>query len=96
VTKTFSMTGGTARLRFSPQGVTVVYASPKPGFQLTKNEPGDNNGWRVEFEGNGVRSRVDGWWANGPQWRIQDDGASGGGEGRKVATADDDSGPGGG
>jgi hypothetical protein len=95
VSKTYTMTGGTVRLRFSPQGVTVVFATPKPGFQVTKNEPGDDNGWRVEFEGEGGRSRIDGWWDNGPQVRIDDDGASGGGDGPRIATADDGPGPGG-
>jgi hypothetical protein len=65
-------------LHFAPGGTTLVYASPNAGYQITRNEPGDNNGWRVEFEGPAGKSRVDGWWDGGPQVRIQDDAGNGG------------------
>ena len=65
----------------------VFSASPNNGYALTRSGPGDNNGWRVEFEGDAGRSRVDAWWAGGPQHRIQEN-PSGGGSGRS-ATADD-------
>jgi hypothetical protein len=76
-THTFAMSGGSATLRFAPEGVTVVWATPNPGYQVRQG-PGDNGGLRVEFDGDAGRSRVDAWWDGGARWRVQDDGADGG------------------
>jgi hypothetical protein len=75
-TRSFPTSRGTVALNFSPRGVEVDWASPSPGYQLEQG-PGDNGGVRVEFEGDDGRSRVDGWWDGGPQWRVDDDGADG-------------------
>jgi hypothetical protein len=76
--RTFLVSGGTVELHFAPEGTTLVFATPNAGYQITRNGPADDNGWRVEFEGPAGRSRVEGWWAGGPQVRIDDDAASGG------------------
>jgi hypothetical protein len=78
--RTYQVSGGTVELHFAPEGTTLVYAIPNAGSEWTRSEPGDNNGWRVEFEGPAGKSRVEGWWVDEPQVRIQDD-ASGGGPG---------------
>ena len=73
-TRTFRTSRGTAALVFSPGGVTLAWAAPNAGYQVDQG-PGDRGGWRVEFEGDDGRSRIDGWWDAGPQYRIDDDGA---------------------
>lgn len=71
---TFRVTGGTAALDFGPDGVTLGWARPDTGYEVS-DEPGDGNGWRVEFEGEAGRSRIDGWWDGGPRCRVRDDAA---------------------
>jgi hypothetical protein len=95
VTRTYDLVGGSTALRFTPEGVTVVFATPEAGYQV-RSEPRDDGGWRVEFDGPGGRSRVEGWWDGGPQDRVDSDGGSGSGTsgGGDDDGADDDSGPG--
>jgi hypothetical protein len=76
--QTFSLEGGTATLRFSAAGVTVVTATPKPGFRVDV-EPEHGNGVRVEFESDTHRSRVSGWWDGGPRYETREDADGGGG-----------------
>lgn len=71
-TKTYNLVGGTATLRFSSTGVTVVAAVPNAGFSVDVSAAHDN-GARVEFESEDHRSRVDGWWAGGPQDEVRED-----------------------
>ena len=78
-TRSYALTGGSAALRFAPSGVTVVFATPNPGYQV-RSEPTDGGGWRVEFDGDDGRSRVEGWWDGGPQDRVDDDGSGGSGD----------------
>ena len=75
-TRSYALTGGSAALRFTPEGVTVVFATPDPGYRV-RSEPTDDGGWRVEFDGDDARSRVEGWWDGGPQDRVDDDGSAG-------------------
>lgn len=72
-TRTYNLVGGTANLRFSSTGVTVVAAVPNAGFSVDVSEAHDN-GARVEFESKDHRSRIDGWWAGGPQDEVREDG----------------------
>ncbi len=53
-----------------------MFARPKPGYRV-RSEPSDGGGWRIEFDGDAGRSRVEGWWDGGPQDRVDDDGESG-------------------
>ena len=73
--RTYNLVGGTAALRFSPSGVTVEYATPKAGFTV-EVEPENVNGVKVEFESADHKSRVDGWWDNGPRDRVREDSES--------------------
>ena len=84
-TRSYALTGGSAALRFSPEGVSVVFATPNPGYSV-RSDSTDGGGWRVEFDGDAGRSRVEGWWDGGPQDRVDDDGSDDG---------DDDDGSGG-
>ena len=72
VIKTYRLTGGTATIEFSPTSVRGVAATPNPGFGVKKSEA-EGAGWRVEFESDGHRSRLDAWWDNGPQARSRED-----------------------
>lgn len=71
-TRTYNLVGGTATLRFSAAGVEVLSAAPKPGFSVDVSA-GHDGGARVEFESDDHRSRVDGWWAGGPQDEVRED-----------------------
>ena len=71
-TRTYNLQGGTASLRFSPTGVTVVFANPAPGFAVSV-EPEHGNGVQVEFESATHESRVDGWWESGPVDRVREE-----------------------
>jgi hypothetical protein len=70
-TMTFSVVGGTAVIEFSPSAVEVKWATPAPGYDVD-TEPEDG-GVKVEFESEERRSRIDAWWAGGPQHRIRED-----------------------
>ncbi len=70
--RTYQLVGGTASLRFSAAGVEVVSATPNAGFGV-EVEPEHGNGVQVEFESEGHRSRVDGWWAGGPQDEVREE-----------------------
>jgi hypothetical protein len=71
-TRTYNVVGGSVTLRFAPEGVTVVLATPNPGFAVAV-EPEHGNGVKVEFDGDSHRSRVDGWWESGPHERVRED-----------------------
>lgn len=74
-TRTYSLVGGDVALRFTADGVTVVYATPRPGFTVELSESHDT-GARVEFEGEDHRSRLEGWWDGGPVDEVREDGES--------------------
>lgn len=72
-TRTYDLVGGTATLRFSAEGVTVVVATPKAGFSVDVSES-HGDGARVEFESDDDhRSRVDAWWDGGPQDEVREE-----------------------
>jgi hypothetical protein len=71
-TRTYNVVGGSVSLRFSPSGVTVVWATPAAGFEV-EVEPEHGNGVRVEFESDDHRSRVTGWWDGGPLDETRED-----------------------
>ena len=69
-TITFTLTGGTTAISFSASGVTVLWATPNPGFDV-KIEP-ESPGWKVEFRSDTHRSRIDAWWNGGPVFDIEE------------------------
>jgi hypothetical protein len=69
---TYHLTGGTTTIRFSPTEVRATMTSPNLGFSVKKSE-GDGTSWRVEFESDDHRSRIDATWDNGPQVRPRED-----------------------
>lgn len=71
-TRTYDLVGGTATLRFSAEGVTVVVATPKAGFSVDVSES-HGDGARVELERDDHRSRVDAWWDGGPQDEVREE-----------------------
>jgi hypothetical protein len=71
-TKTYNLVGGTATLRFSAAGVTVLAAVPNAGFSV-KVSAAHDNGARVEFEGADHRSRVDAWWDGAPRDEVREE-----------------------
>lgn len=72
VTRAYELVGGTVTLRFTSAKVTVLAATPKPGFSVELNEAHDN-GARIEFESGDHRSRVDAWWDGGPQDEVREE-----------------------
>ena len=72
VTRSYDLVGGSATVRFSPSGVTVVVATPAPGFTVDV-ESAHDGGVRVEFEGEDHESRLDAWWDGGPQDEVSED-----------------------
>lgn len=71
-TRTYSLEGGTATLRFEATGVTVVEATPRPGYSV-EVEPTHDNGSQVEFRSDNHRSRVEGWWDDGPRDEVREE-----------------------
>ena len=54
-----------------PSAVEVLWASPNPGFDV-RIVP-ESPGMKVEFRADHHRSRIDAWWAGGPQHEIRED-----------------------
>jgi hypothetical protein len=71
-TRSYDLVGGTVTLRFSPSGVSVVVATPAPGFSVELGST-HGTGKQVEFEGEGHKSEVEGWWDGGPQDEVRED-----------------------
>ena len=76
-TRTYNLVGGSATLRFSPSGVTVVLADPKPGFSADVDE-GSGGRVRIRFESDSHRSQVEAWWDGGPRDDVREDGGGSG------------------
>jgi hypothetical protein len=72
INQTFNLVGGSTTLQFTPSGVTVLGSTPNLGFSV-EQETEHGNGVKVEFESESHRSRVDGWWDGGPQFRERED-----------------------
>lgn len=68
--RSFEVYGGTATVSFSPTGVEVLSAVPKPGFSADV-EP-EHTGMRVEFESDDHRSRLDVWWNGEPRHEVEE------------------------
>ncbi len=81
VTEVIPTTGGTVAFSFSPTAVTPSMIRPNNGYRIDRSEPRDDGGWRVELKSDAGSSRVDAWWAGGPQWRVSDSGGGGGDSG---------------
>lgn len=71
-TRSYDLVGGNVTLRFSPSGVTVVVATPAPGFRVELGGS-HSGGAKVEFEGGGHKSEVEGWWDGGPQDEVREE-----------------------
>jgi hypothetical protein len=71
-TRTYDLVGGTATVRFSAAGVTVLTATPAPGFTV-EIEDSHDGGKRVEFDSDGHESRLDAWWDGGPRDEVRED-----------------------
>lgn len=78
--RSYALVGGTATLRFEPGRVSVVAAEPAQGFTV-KVEGNGTDEVRVEFENDEHRSRVDGWWEDGPRDQVDEDGRDDGDDG---------------
>ncbi len=75
VTRTYTLIGGTVTFRFSSSEVEVIAATPADGFNLHSIEPEGPLEMKVEFRAHddSHRSRIDGWWANGPRHEIREE-----------------------
>ena len=71
-TRSYTLVGGSATLRFSSSGVTVVSATPNAGFAV-ETESTHDTGVRVRFRSDSHESEVEGWWENGPRDEVQEE-----------------------
>lgn len=71
-TRSYTLVGGSATLRFSASGVTVVSATPNPGFAV-ETEPTHGTGVRVRFRSDSHESAVEGWWEGGPRDEVREE-----------------------
>ena len=86
-TLTFNLDGGSAAITFASTGATLSWASPNPGFEMSiETDEGETS---VRFRSDNHESRVDGWWLDGPKFRIRERPASGGGGGDGDDSDDD-------
>jgi len=69
---TFDLEGGSTAISFASGAVTVVWATPHEGYAAEVKQNGADR-LTVEFEGDDDRSRIDAWWDDGPQHRIDED-----------------------
>lgn len=69
--RSYQVVGGSVTLRFSPAKVEVVSVSPNPGFRVEIEDEGYE--LRVDFESETHRSRVKGWWENGPRDEVKEE-----------------------
>jgi hypothetical protein len=69
--RTYRLAGGTVTVSFAPEGVSVVQATPRSGF--SRDVEPEGAGLKVEFRSDAHRSRLDAWWDDGPQERVQED-----------------------
>lgn len=70
-TLAFNLVGGSTAISFASSGVSVLWATPNPGFTVSI-EP-ESPGVKVEFRSEGHRSRVDAWWSDGPRHEIREE-----------------------
>jgi hypothetical protein len=89
-TKTYNLTGGSVGVRFSPSGVTLLWATPLDGFEVD-TDVGERV--RVEFESDTHESRLEAWWDGGPRDDVrEDDPGAGDGDGNRGPGGGDDGG----
>ncbi len=71
VTRTVTTRGGTATIRFRPDDVAVVAATPNAGFAVKVDQRGAG-AVRVEFERADAQSRIDAWWDAEPRVEVRE------------------------
>jgi len=71
-TRSYALVGGSATLRYSANGVTVVSATPNPGFAV-ETESTHDTGVRVRFRSDSHESEVEGWWEGGPRDEVREE-----------------------
>lgn len=72
-TRVYSLTGGSLALDFAPSGVTVVWATPKSGYEVRINEVA-GDGVKATFKSKDHVSTVRAWWDDGPADRVTEKG----------------------
>ena len=65
--ETFTLTGGSTEVRFGPEGIEVLWATPAPGYTARIEDEGGGV-IKVEFRSGRARSRIDLWWDDGPRF----------------------------
>ncbi|WP_410575694.1 hypothetical protein [Amycolatopsis sp. cmx-4-61] len=68
-TRSVSLQGGVATVRFTTSGVDPISATPRPGFAAGFQRPAAKT-LVVDFTSSGHRSRLEASWVSGPQWRV--------------------------
>lgn len=70
-TRTYTLVGGSAAVRFTPSGATLLWATPNPGFEAEVDQEGGR--LKVEFESDTHRSELEAWWDGGPRDSVREE-----------------------
>lgn len=68
--RTFDLIGGRTAIRFSPDEVVVVWATPAPGYSVESHD--EDDGVEVEFSNGIHESKIEAWWADGPRFETRE------------------------
>jgi hypothetical protein len=68
--RTYNLTGGSAAVRFEGGQARLLWATPRPGFQLDSS--GDSEDVDIRFRSDSHESRLRAYWDNGPHAEIEE------------------------
>ena len=71
VEQVVELIGGTVAIRFSPDSIEVLWATPAPGFRAESDDHGSRV--EVEFKGGGHESKLRAWWDGGPRFSTSEE-----------------------
>jgi hypothetical protein len=66
--RSFALRGGDVAVRFTPETTEAISATPRSGFSVAVEQPGGP--LVVNFRSPERLSRLEAFWADGPQWKL--------------------------
>jgi cytoskeletal protein RodZ len=72
--RTFTVEGGAVAVRFTPEQISVLWATPDPGYRVDW-EP-EHGGLKIEFESDRHTTELEVWWDGGARHQISEEGDS--------------------
>ena len=76
-TRTYTLVGGSASIRYEPGNVTVLWATPNSGFEVDVETYAADR-VEVQFRSDTHESKVTAWWDSGPRDEIDEEERSSG------------------